>query len=164
MLSPEKASPNSKTRRMLAWLLRHFAQRTPVAPAGVHLRLQAARRLVQQRKEINAPTGIPTEKSLSGTGREILPSAEHASVIPYRLLDSPTAPPVLAAALESVLQGRRVGPDVFTQLYRSGSVFRDPQGRWAITEMGKQLIERNKLFTPHRCLVAGVECAGAWTQ
>ena len=148
---------------MLAWLLRYFAQRPPVAPAGVHLRLQAARRLVQQRKEINAPTGIPTEKSLSGTGREILPSTEQDSVISCRLLNSPTAAPALAAALESVLQGRRVGPDVFTQLYRGGFVFRDPQGRWAITEMGKQLIERNKLFTPHRCLVAGVECARSWS-
>jgi hypothetical protein len=28
--------------------------------------------------------------------------------------------------------------------------------------MGKGLIERNKLFLPDRCLVAGVECACGW--
>jgi hypothetical protein len=66
--------------------------------------------------------------------------------------------------LESILQGRRVSPDLFTQLYRGGFVFKDPHGRWAITEMGKGLIEQNKLFLPDRCLVDGVECASGWNK
>jgi hypothetical protein len=57
-----------------------------------------------------------------------------------------------------------VSPDLFTQLYRGGFVFKDPQGRWAITEMGKGLIEQNKLFLPDRCLVGGVECASGWNK
>ncbi|MGO8927140.1 MAG: hypothetical protein ACLQU3_09655 [Limisphaerales bacterium] len=62
------------------------------------------------------------------------------------------------------MQGRRVSPDLFTQLYRGGFVFKDPHGRWAITEMGKGLIEQNKLFLPDRCLVDGVECARGWNK
>lgn len=84
--------------------------------------------------------------------------------IPYLPPPRPPGPPALAAALESVLQGRRVSPDIFTQLYRGGFVFKDPHGQWAITEMGKELIERNKLFTPSLCLVAGVECASGWNK
>lgn len=95
---------------------------------------------------------------------EILPSKEPDETIPYRLRSLPPGPPALAAALECILQGRRLSPDLFTQLYRGGFVFKDPHGQWAITEMGKELIERNKLFTPDLCLVAGVECASGWNR
>jgi hypothetical protein len=146
---------------MLKWLFRQ-ASPSPEKPADVHRRLQAAQLIVQQQRERHAPLEVSKKGTPSNPAREILPSDGPDATIPYRLPSPPAPPGTLATALESILQGRRVSPDIFTQLYRGGFVFKDPHGRWAITEMGKELIERNKLFTPDRCLVAGVECAGGW--
>ena len=97
-------------------------------------------------------------------GREILPSDEPDAAIPYRLPPTRTAGSTLAAALESILQGQRVSAELFTQLYRSGFVFKDPRGQWRITAMGKELIEKHKLITPEGRLVAGVKCADGWDR
>ena len=147
---------------MLAWLLRRLTPPLAVSPSAVPQRLQAAKRLIQERGEPHTPDGTSRERSSLHTCREILPSDEQGVIVSYRLPGLSPASPELAAALESVLQGRRVTPIVFTQLYRRGFVFKDPHGRWTITALGKDLIERNKLFTAERCLVAGVECAGGW--
>ncbi len=150
---------------MLKWLFRKSAAAPPEKQGEVRRRLQAAQRLVRQQKEGNACPEIPKQGPPGNPAREILPSIEPDAAISYRLPSSP--PPIrstLAAALESILQGRRVSPELFTQLYRGGFVFKDPNGRWAITEMGKGLIEQNKLFLPDRCLVDGVECPSGWNQ
>jgi hypothetical protein len=147
---------------MLKWLFRKSAAAPPENQGEVRRRLQAAQRLVRQQKESKDAPEIPNQGSPGNSAREILPSNEPDAAISYRLPSPPPARSTLAAALESILQGRRVNPELFTQLYRGGFVFKDPHGRWAITEMGKGLIERNKLFLPDRCLVAGVECACGW--
>ena len=149
---------------MLKGLFRKSAPAPPEHPGEVRQRLQAARRLVRQQKESTDCPGIPSPGPPGNSAREILPALE-----PDAAFSCPLPPPAagratLAAALESILQGRRVSPELFTQLYRGGFVFKDPQGRWAITEMGKRLIEQNKLFLPDRCLVGGVECARGWNK
>ena len=149
---------------MLKWLFRQAAPALPEHQGEVRRRLQAARRLVQQQKQGKGSPDIPSQGPPGSSAREILPASEPDAVISYRLPSPPAERSTLAAALESILQGRRVSPDLFTQLYRGGFVFKDPQGRWAITEMGKGLIEQNKLFLPDRCLVGGVECASGWNQ
>ena len=85
-------------------------------------------------------------------------------IIPHPSLPLQTDRPILAASLESILQGKRVRAEVFTQLYRGGFVFKDPQGQWRVTAMGKELIEKHKLLTPAGCLVAGVTCASGWNK
>jgi hypothetical protein len=150
---------------MLKWLFRKSATAPPENQGEVRQRLQAAQRLVRQQKESTDSTEIPKQGPPGNCAREIHPSNEPDAAISYRLPSSPPpARSTLAAALESILQGRRVSSDLFTQLYRGGFVFKDPHGRWAITEMGKGLIEQNKLFLPDRCLVDGVECASGWNK
>ena len=150
---------------MLKWLFRKSAAAPPENQGEVRRRLQAAQRLVRQQKESTDSPAIPEQGPPGNCAREILPSIEPDAAISYRLPSSPPpARSTLAAALESILQGRRVSSDLFTQLYRGGFVFKDPHGRWAITEMGKGLIEQNKLFLPDRCLVDGVECASGWNK
>jgi hypothetical protein len=149
---------------MLKWLFRKSAAAPPENQGEVRRRLQAAQRLVRQQKESKDAPEIPNQGSPGNSAREILPSNEPDAAISYRLPSPPAARSTLAAALESILQGRRVSPDLFTQLYRGGFVFKDPHGRWAITEMGKGLIEQNKLLLPDRCLVDGVECASGWNK
>ncbi len=150
---------------MLKWLCRKSAAVPPENQGEVRRRLQAAQRLVRQQKEGNASPEIPKQGPPGNSAREILPSLEPDAAISYRLPSSPSpARSSLAAALESILQGRRVGSELFTQLYRGGFVFKHPHGRWAITEMGEGLIEQNKLFLPDRCLVDGVESASGWNK
>jgi hypothetical protein len=149
---------------MLKWLFRPAAPAPPEHQGDVRRRLAAARRLVQQQKQGKDSPDIPSPGPPGSSAREILPASEPDAAISYRLPSLPAERSTLAAALESILQGRRVSPGLFTQLYRGGFVFKDPHGRWAITEMGKGLIEQNKLFLPDRCLVAGVECASGWNK
>ncbi len=149
---------------MLKWLFRKSAAAPPENQGEVRRRLQAAQRLYRQQKASKDAPGIPNQGPPGNSAREILPSNEPDAAISCRLQSPPAARSTLAAELESILQGRRVSPEVFTQLYRGGFVFKDPHGRWAITEMGKGLIEQNKLFLPDRCLVDGVECASGWNK
>ena len=149
---------------MLKWLFRKSAATPPENQGEVRRRLQAAQRLFRQQKESKDAPEIPNQGSPGNSTREILPSNERDAAISYRLPSPPAARSTLAAALESILQGRRVSPELFTQLYRGGFVFKDPHGRWAVTEMGKGLIEQNKLFLPDRCLVDGVECVSGWNK
>jgi len=157
-----QATPNKPTRRMLNWLVRRSSAPPFRQPSSVRQRLQAARHLVQRQKETDAPSEFSKKPLPRSFGREIAPLTASDEPILYLPPPPPPGPPALAAALESILQGRKVSPDIFTQLYRGGFVFKDPHGQWAITEMGKELIERNKLFTPGLCLVAGVKCASDW--
>lgn len=149
---------------MFKWLLRRRSAPPPRRSSDVRQRLQAARRLVQQQKERNVPATFSKTPAPRGFGREISPCTAPEEPISYPPPPPPSGPPALAAALESILQGKRVSPDIFTQLYRGGFVFKNPHGQWAITEMGKDLIERNKLFTADLCLVAGVKCASGWSR
>jgi hypothetical protein len=149
---------------MLKWLFRQSPPAPPEHQEDVRRRLQAAQRLVRQQKETRDSPGSPSQEPHGSSAREILPSDGPDATNLCRLPSPLTGQSTLAAALESILQGHRVSSDIFTQLYRGGFVFKDPHGRWTITEMGKELIERNKLFTPERCLVAGVECAGGWNR
>ena len=149
---------------MLKWVFRKSAPAPPADQEDVRRRLQAAERLVRQQKESKASPEIPKQGPSVNSAREIFPSIEPDAAISYQLPSPPAVRSTLAAALESILQGRRVSPDLFTQLYRGGFVFKDPHGRWTITEMGKGLIEQNKLFVPDRCLVGGVECASGWSK
>ena len=50
-------------------------------------------------------------------------------------------------ALEGILQGGRVGNEVFLKLYRHGFVFKEKEKKWGITEAGKSLIERYKILS-----------------
>jgi hypothetical protein len=125
--------------------------------------LEAAQRLVQEQQDRRRRSGLPTDECRN-RNREILPPEGPDATIPYRLLPSQACGSTLAAALESILQGKRVSAELFTQLYRGGFVFKDPQGQWRVTAMGKELIEKHKLLTPEGCLVAGVKCAAGWNK
>lgn len=142
-------------------LSRRHAPNLTESAERVRQRLQAAQRLVREQKERKSRSRFPTEERRN---REILPPDEPDATIPYRLPPSQTGGSTLAAALESILQGKRVSPELFTQLYRGGFVFKDPHGQWKITAMGKELIEKHKLLTPEGCLVAAVRCAAGWNR
>lgn len=145
---------------MWKWLSRPLLPNPTENPERIRQRLQAAQRLVQQRRERTSRSRLPTEERRD---REILPPDEPDATILYRSLPS-QAGSTLAAALESILQGKKLSPELFTQLYRGGFVFKDPHGQWKITAMGKELIEKHKLLTPEGCLVAGVRCAAGWNR
>jgi len=149
---------------MLKGLFRKSAPAPPEHPGEVRRRLQAARRLVRQQKEGNASPEIPKQGPREIPPAKFFPLSNRTQRFHAGCRRPTTGRATLAAALESILQGRRVASGLFTQLYRGGFVFKDPQGRWAITEMGKRLIEQNKLFLPDRCLVGGVECARGWNK
>ena len=121
---------------MWKWFSRRHSKQ-PESPEKIRQRLQAAQRLVQQRKERTSRSRLPTEERRN---REILPPDEPDATIPCRLLPSHAGGSTLAAALESILQGKRVSTELFTQLYRGGFVFKDPHGQWRITGMGKELV------------------------
>jgi hypothetical protein len=142
-------------------LSRRHALNPAENPENIRQRLQAAQRLVREQKERKSRSRFPIEEPRN---REILPPDEPDATIPYQLPPSQTGDSTLAAALESILQGKRVGPDLFTQLYRGGFVFKDPHGQWRITAMGKELIEKHKLLTPEGFLVAAVRCAAGWNR
>jgi hypothetical protein len=146
---------------MWKWLSQPPLPNPTENPERIRQRLQAAQRLVQQRKERTSRSRLPTEERRN---REILPPDEPDATIPCRLLPSLAGGPTLAAALESILQGKRVSAELFTQLYRGGFVFKDPCGQWKITGMGKELVEKHKLLTPEGCLVAGVRCVAGWNR
>jgi len=146
---------------MWKWFSRPPSPNPTENPAKIRERLQAAQRLAQEQKERKSRSRFPTEERRN---REILPPDEMNATIPYRLPPSQTGDSTLAAALESILQGKRVRPELFTRLYRGGFVFKDPHGQWKITAMGKELTEKHKLLTPDGCLVAGVRCADGWNR
>ena len=146
---------------MWKWFSRRHSAKPTENPERIRQRLQAAQRLVQQRKERTSRPRLPTEVRRN---REILPPDEPDATIPCRLLPSQAGGSTLAAALESILQGKRVSAELFTQLYRGGFVFKDPRGQWTITGMGKELVEKHKLLTPEGCLVAGVRCVAGWNR
>ena len=146
---------------MWKWLSRPPLPNPTENPERIRQRLQAAQRLVQQRKERTSRSRLPTEERRN---REILPPDEPDATIPCQLLPSLAGGSTLAAALESILQGKRVSAELFTQLYRGGFVFKDPCGQWKITGMGKELVEKHKLLTPEGCLVAGVRCVAGWNR
>ncbi len=145
---------------MWKWFSRRHSKQ-PESPEKIRQRLEAAQRLVQQRKERTSRSRLPTEERRN---LEILPPDEADAPIPYRLPPFQTGGSTLAAALESILQGKRVSAELFTQLYRGGFVFKDPRGQWKITGMGKELVEKHKLLTPEGCLVAGVRCVAGWNR
>ena len=147
---------------MWKWFFRRPA---PIPTENViRQRLQAALCLVQEQKERRIRSTVPTTVERRNRGQEILPPDEPDATIPCRLLPSLSGGSTLAAALESILQGKRVSAELFTQLYRGGFVFKDPRGQWRITAMGKELIEKHKLLTPVGCLVAGVTCVAGWNR
>lgn len=146
---------------MWKWFSRRHSAKPTENPERIRQRLQAAQRLVQQRKERTSRPRLPTEVRRN---REILPPDEADAPIPYGLPPFQTGGSTLAAALESILQGKRVSAELFTQLYRGGFVFKDPRGQWKITAMGKELVEKHKLLTPEGCLVAGVRCVAGWNR
>ncbi len=149
---------------MWKWFSRRPAPNPTVRSETIRQRLQAARLLVQARKERSDRAGVPTGEDRRNRWREILPPDEPDAAIPYQLLPARTSDSTLAAALESILQGQRVSTELFTQLYRRGFVFKNPHRQWSITAMGKELIEKHKLLTPEACLVAGVRCAALWNR
>lgn len=134
-------------------------------PETIRRRLQAAQLLIRARKVTRTGSAIPVKaEGQPDRRREILPSDEPDAIIPCRALPPKVGGSTLAAALESILQGKRVDAAIFTQLFRGGFVFKDPCGKWAITALGKELIEKHKLLTPEGCLVAGVKCAADWNR
>lgn len=146
---------------MWKWFSRRPASNPSENPETIRRQLKAAQLLLQARKEKNNPT---REESSRNQWQEILPSDEPDATVSYQPLPSQTGDSTLAAALESVLQGERVDAELFTQLYRGGFVFKEPDGQWTITASGKELIEKHKLITPEGCLVAGVKCAAGWNR
>ena len=66
-------------------------------------------------------------------------------------------------ALEDILQGGRVGNEVFLKLYRHGFVFKEKEKKWGITEAGKSLIERYKILSPQECRVGELKCGKGWS-
>ncbi len=147
---------------MWKWFSRRPAPNPPENPETIRRQLKAAQLLHQARKEKNSAGNPTREDSSRNRWKEVVPSDEPDAAIPYQPLPSQTKDSILAAALESVLQGQRVDAGLFTQLYRGGFVFKDPGGQWTITAAGKELIEKHKLITPEGCLVAGVRCAAGW--
>jgi hypothetical protein len=69
----------------------------------------------------------------------------------------------LAVALEDILQGGRVGNEVFLKLYRHGFVFKEKEKKWGITEAGKSLIERYKILSAQECRVGELKCGKGWS-
>jgi hypothetical protein len=149
---------------MWKWFSRRPAPNPNESAETIRQRLQAARLLVQTRKERSDRAGVPTREDRRNRSREILPSKAPDAAISCEPMPSPTTDSTFAAALESILQGQRVGTGLCTQLYRGGFVFKDPAGQWTITGAGKELIEKHKLITPDGCLVAGVRCAAGWNK
>ena len=83
------------------------------------------------------------------------PEADHSfKYTPLEVQDNSR----LAGALETILQGQKVDPELFLKLYRGGYVFKNPGGQWQITSMGITLIERHKLLTEGGVLISGVVC------
>jgi hypothetical protein len=93
---------------------------------------------------------------------EITPELSRTGLVPPEWLLRARDETLLAAALESILQGERVANEVFLQLYRHGFVFKEKEKKWAITEAGKQLIERHKLQGLQECRVHGLKCRKSW--
>lgn len=147
---------------MWKWFSRRPASDPIESAETIRRRLMAAQLLVQKARRSPSTARIKNEDRGDRWG-EILPSDGPEAIIPYRPSPSGLSNSVLAAALESILQGQRVSAEIFTQLYRGGFVFKDPQGQWSITALGKELIEKHKLITPEGCLVAGVKCAAGWS-
>lgn len=148
---------------MWKWFSRRHSAKPTENPEKIRQRLEAAQRLVQEQKDRRRRSDPPTDERRN-RNREIFPPDEPDATIPCRLLPSHAGGSTLAAALESILQGKRVSAELFTQLYRGGFVFKDPRGQWRITEMGKELVEKHKLLTPEGCLVAGVRCVAGWNR
>lgn len=148
---------------MWKWFSRRHSAKPTENPEKIRQRLEAAQRLVQEQKDRRRRSDPPTDERRN-RNREILPPDETDATIPCRLLPSLAGGSTLAAALESILQGKRVSAELFTQLYRGGFVFKDPRGQWKITGMGKELVEKHKLLTPEGCLVAGVRCVAGWNR
>lgn len=148
---------------MWKWLSRRPSAKPTENPEKIRQRLEAAQRLVREQKDRRRRSDPPTDERRN-RNREILPPDEPDAIIPYRPPPLQTGVSTLAAALESILQGKKVSPELFTQLYRGGFVFKDPHRQWRITAMGKELIEKHKLLTPEGCLVAGVRCAAGWNR
>jgi hypothetical protein len=149
---------------MWKWFSRRPASMPPENPDAIRRQLRAARSLIQARRDKTIAGNTTREDSSSNRWREILPSKAPDAAISCEPMPSPTTDSTFAAALESILQGQRVGTGLFTQLYRGGFVFKDPAGQWTITGAGKELIEKHKLITPDGCLVAGVRCAAGWNK
>lgn len=149
---------------MWKWFARRLAPNPTENVESIRQRLQAAQLLVQEQKERKTRSSVPANKQSRNRWREILPCNERDSAIPYHPLPPQSGGSILAAALESILQGQRVSADLFTQLYRGGFVFKDPSGHWKITATGKELIERHKLLTDGACLVAGVRGGAGWNK
>jgi len=149
---------------MWKWFSRRPAPNPTENPETIRRRLRAAQLLIRA-QEARTRSAVPVKTvGHPDCRREILPSDEPDAIIPCRPLSSQVTGSALAAALESILQGKRVEAAIFTQLFRGGFVFKDPCGKWAITALGKELIEKHKLLTPEGCLVAGVKCAAGWNR
>lgn len=146
---------------MRKWFSRRPASDPIESAETIRRRLQAARLLVEKARR-SPSTALVKNEDRGDRWGEILPSYGPDAPIPYGLSPSSPSKSVLAAALESILQGQRVSVDLFTQLYRGGFVFKNPHGQWSITALGKELIEKHKLITPEGCLVAGVKCVAGW--
>lgn len=143
---------------------RRPAPNPPENPEKIRRQLKAAQLLLQARREKEQAAKATGEENSRKSWKEILPSDEPDTTISYQPLPSHSGDSILAAALESILQGQRVDADLFTHLYRGGFVFKDPGGQWTITASGKDMIEKHKLITPEGCLVAGVKCSAGWNR
>jgi len=138
--------------------------RRPTPPASqssddIRRKLAAAHQIVQAHNEKWAQKEAAERLA---SFQEILPSSDPDAVIGYEPPPPLAGNSAQAAALESILQGKRVEPQIFTDLFRAGFVSKDAQGQWTITATGKTLIERHKLITPIGVYVAGVKCGGSW--
>ena len=107
--------------------------------------------------------GRSSEQMSPSPTSEITPELSRTGSVPPQWLLCARDETLRAAALESILQGGRVPNEVFLQLYRHGFVFKEKEKKWAITEAGKQLIERHKLQGPQECRVHGLKCGKSWS-
>ena len=136
---------------MLSWLNN---KKRPEQP-DIERRLQIV--LLQQQRRKSAIEAIPASQF-----SEFILQPADLDIQFEPLLHTPGEDTLLAAALECILQGAKIEKDVFVRLYRGGYVQKDTGGKWSITEPGKQLIERKKLYTAGECRIGGVLCAKDW--
>lgn len=151
---------------MFEWFFNR-KKKAPGQPGQFSRQFRRAQRLIAQRNagQIEGPAkSAEAAVAAAPAAVEILPLAGPEQPAVEYTPATVSEEARLASSLETVLQGNRVAPEVFTELYRGGYVFKEPAGKWAITQPGKDLIERHKLYVPDMCLVDGVRCHADWSR
>lgn len=138
----------------MSWFHREPKDRG-VSDVKISQNLLQASRLLQHKTTPTARQDCPRKNEIQP------PDEERPVTVPADMLGV-SEEAQLAVALETILQGKRVTPERFTQLYRAGYTFKEPTGHWAITEAGKRLIERHKIKLDTTVLVEGIPCGTQW--